>query len=390
MLIFGRTKSTNKFKQMKFILAPDKFKGSLTGLQFCKIVEQTIKMILPDSEILNLPLSDGGDGTIEILEYHLKGELINLEVNDPLFRTTKVSYLYIDNIKTAFIEMAAASGLALLKAEEQNCYYTTTIGTGEVILDAIKRGVKTIILGIGGSATNDCGVGMAAALGYKFIDKNGFELSPIGKNLSKIHHIKTDNVIGNLNDIEFKVACDVKNLLHGLQGAAYIYGPQKGASKEEIALLDNGLKHISKLFSEQFNKDVQIIKGSGAAGGMGAGSIVFLNAELQSGIDLVKQLIEFDKKIYDSDWIITGEGKLDSQTLSGKTIKGVLASAKAKNIKVATFCGALDLDENSSENFGIHYTDAVINYSKNLDDAIKNSEKYVKEIAINFAKSLIK
>lgn len=390
MLIFGRTKSTNKFKQMKFILAPDKFKGSLTGLQFCKIVEQTIKMILPDSEILNLPLSDGGDGTIEILEYHLKGELINLEVNDPLFRTTKASYLYIDNIKTAFIEMAAASGLALLKAEEQNCYYTTTIGTGEVILDAIKRGVKTIILGIGGSATNDCGVGMAAALGYKFIDKNGFELSPIGKNLSKIHHIKTDNVIGNLNDIEFKVACDVKNPLHGLQGAAYIYGPQKGASKEEIALLDNGLKHISKLFSEQFNKDVQIIKGSGAAGGMGAGSIVFLNAELQSGIDLVKQLIEFDKKIYDSDWIITGEGKLDSQTLSGKTIKGVLASAKAKNIKVATFCGALDLDENSSENFGIHYTDAVINYSKNLDDAIKNSEKYVKEIAINFAKSLIK
>ncbi|MDP5157920.1 MAG: glycerate kinase [Flaviramulus sp.] len=375
---------------MKFILAPDKFKGSLTGLQFCKIVEQTIKMILPDSEILNLPLSDGGDGTIEILEYHLKGELINLEVNDPLFRTTKASYLYIDNIKTAFIEMAAASGLALLKAEEQNCYYTTTIGTGEVILDAIKRGVKTIILGIGGSATNDCGVGMAAALGYKFIDKNGFELSPIGKNLSKIHHIKTDNVIGNLNDIEFKVACDVKNPLHGLQGAAYIYGPQKGASKEEIALLDNGLKHISKLFSEQFNKDVQIIKGSGAAGGMGAGSIVFLNAELQSGIDLVKQLIEFDKKIYDSDWIITGEGKLDSQTLSGKTIKGVLASAKAKNIKVATFCGALDLDENSSENFGIHYTDAVINYSKNLDDAIKNSEKYVKEIAINFAKSLIK
>lgn len=390
MLIFGRTKSTNKFKQMKFILAPDKFKGSLTGLQFCKIVEQTIKIILPDSEILNLPLSDGGDGTIEILEYHLKGELINLEVNDPLFRTTKASYLYIDNIKTAFIEMAAASGLALLKAEEQNCYYTTTIGTGEVILDAIKRGVKTIILGIGGSATNDCGVGMAAALGYKFIDKNGFELSPIGKNLSKIHHIKTDNVIGNLNDIEFKVACDVKNPLHGLQGAAYIYGPQKGASKEEIALLDNGLKHISKLFSEQFNKDVQIIKGSGAAGGMGAGSIVFLNAELQSGIDLVKQLIEFDKKIYDSDWIITGEGKLDSQTLSGKTIKGVLASAKAKNIKVATFCGALDLDENSNENFGIHYTDAVINYSKNLDDAIKNSEKYVKEIAINFAKSLIK
>lgn len=390
MLIFGRTKSTNKFKQMKFILAPDKFKGSLTGLQFCKIVEQTIKMILPDSEILNLPLSDGGDGTIEILEYHLKGELINLEVNDPLFRTTKASYLYIDNIKTAFIEMAAASGLTLLKAEEQNCYYTTTIGTGEVILDAIKRGVKTIILGIGGSATNDCGVGMAAVLGYKFIDKNGFELSPIGKNLSKIHHIKTDNVIGNLNDIEFKVACDVKNPLHGLQGAAYIYGPQKGASKEEIALLDNGLKHISKLFSEQFNKDVQIIKGSGAAGGMGAGSIVFLNAELQSGIDLVKQLIEFDKKIYDSDWIITGEGKLDSQTLSGKTIKGVLASAKAKNIKVATFCGVLDLDENSSENFGIHYTDAVINYSKNLDDAIKNSEKYVKEIAINFAKSLIK
>jgi glycerate kinase len=373
---------------MKIILAPDKFKGSLTGVQFCAAVEEGILEILPNTEIIKLPLADGGDGTIDILEYHLKGKRVTVKVNDPLFREIEASYLYMDSIDTAFIEMAEASGMYLLKKEEQNCYNTTTLGTGELILNAINKGAKTIILGIGGSATNDCGMGMATALGYKFEDENGKELQPIGKNLSQIRVINSSYVLGTLKSVEFKVACDVTNPLYGEQGAAYVYGPQKGASKDELERLDNGLKNIASIFKKQFNKDVQNIKGAGAAGGMGAGTSVFLNAELKSGIDLVKELIRFDTKIKDADWIITGEGKLDSQTLSGKTIDGVVTSAKKQNIAVAAFCGSISLSKNEAEKFGISYMDSVMEKAKSLDDAMQNGFDYVKQMAIKFANSI--
>jgi len=291
-------------------------------------------------------------------------------------------------INTAFIEMAEASGMALLKPEERNCFHTTTLGTGEIILDAIKHGAKTIILGIGGSATNDCGIGMATALGYKFLDKEGDELSPVGKNLGKIRRIDTNNVISDLKLVTFRVACDVTNPLFGKQGAAYVYGPQKGASEVEIKRLDKGLKHISKLIFEVFNKDVQNIQGAGAAGGMGAGTMVFLNAKLQSGIDLVKDLVGFDEKIKGADWIITGEGKLDSQTLSGKTIQGVLTSAKKDGISVAALCGSVSLSEEDSKKIGISYTDVVIQHAKNLDDAMEHSYEYLVEMSEEFAKSI--
>ncbi|WP_338356359.1 glycerate kinase [Yeosuana marina] len=374
---------------MKFVIAPDKFKGSLTAIQFCNAVESSLKRILPNAEIYRLPLSDGGDGIIDILEYHLHGKRLKLQVNNPLFRSIQASYLNMDAINTAFIEMAAASGIALLKPEEQNCFYTTSLGTGELIKHAIKKGAKTIILGIGGSATNDCGIGMAAALGYTFEDERGKELRPIGKNLSKIHHINTNTVLNVLDEVEFKVACDVTNPLFGKNGAAYVYGPQKGASSSEIAQLDEGLQHLSKLFIKQFDRDIQNLKGAGAAGGMGAGASVFLNAELQSGITLVKDLINFDAKINNADWVITGEGKLDAQTLSGKTIHGVITSAKAKKIKVAAFCGAMDLSDTDIKNFGIDYADAVLNYSKNLEDAMKNGYSYVEGMAEKFAKMFV-
>lgn len=373
---------------MKIILAPDKFKGSLTGLQFCSAVEEGIKDILPKAEIIKMPLADGGDGTIDILEYHLKGKRITVKVNDPLFREIEASYLYMESIKTAFIEMAKASGMCLLKKEEQNCYNTTTLGTGELILDAINKGAKTIILGIGGSATNDCGVGMATALGFKFEDEHGKELQPIGKNLSQISVIDNSCVLGDLKPIDFKVACDVTNPLYGENGAAYVYGPQKGASKDEIEQLDNGLKNISRLFKKQFNIDIQSIKEAGAAGGMGAGTLVFLNAELKSGIDLVKELVSFDAKIKGADWIITGEGKLDSQTLSGKTINGVITSAKKQNIAIAAFCGSVSLSNYDAEKFSISYIDSVMEKAKSLEDAMQNGYDYIKQIAIKFAKKI--
>lgn len=374
---------------MKFILAPDKFKGSLTGLQFCKIATESLLKSHPNADVVSLPLADGGDGTIDILDYHLSGKRVKVIVNDPLFRPIEAHYLYMDVIKTAFIEMAAASGLALLKPEEQNCFHTTSLGTGEMIKDAIEKGAKTIILGIGGSATNDCGMGMATALGYQFLDENGIELSPVGKNLSKVHIINTDQVIKTLKFIDFKVACDVTNTLFGSNGAAFIYGPQKGASKEEIILLDKGLQHISNIFKEQFGENIEQVAGAGAAGGMGAGTLVFLNAELKSGIDLVKDLIGFDKKIEGADWIITGEGKLDEQTLSGKTIQGVLTSAKRQNISIAVLCGSSSLSVETTKNMGISYVDAIMNEAKNMEDALKNAETYLSKMVMKFAKSLL-
>ncbi|WP_308991453.1 glycerate kinase [Mariniflexile litorale] len=373
---------------MKIVIAPDKFKGSLTGLQFCNAVEEGITKILPNVEIVKLPLADGGDGTIEILEYHLKGKRITIKVNDPLFRKIEASYLYMDKTSTAFIEMAEASGMYLLNKEEQNCFNTTTLGTGELILDAINKGAKTIILGIGGSATNDCGIGMATALGYKFEDENGKELEPVGKNLSQIRVINCRDVIDALKSIDFKVACDVTNPLYGKNGAAYVYGSQKGASEIEVQDLDNGLKNIAAVFKKQFHRDVQNIKGAGAAGGMGAGTLVFFNAELKSGIDLVKGLVDFDTKIKHADFIITGEGKLDSQTLSGKTIDGVIASAKKYNIPVAAFCGSVSLSIDEASHFGVYYTDAIMNKAKNLEDAMRNSYKYLVDIASKFTQKI--
>jgi len=375
---------------MKVILAPDKYKGSLTGIEFCNAVSAGIKAILPQTEIIKIPLADGGDGTIEILEYHLHGKTIQLTVNDPLFRQIKASYLFIEATATAFIEMTEASGMELLTPKERNCFLTTSLGMGELIKDAIDKGATTIILGIGGSATNDCGIGMATALGYTFRNVNGEAVIPIGKNLININTIDSSNVDEAINTVTFKVACDVTNYLYGKDGAAFVYAPQKGASEEEVKLLDKGLEHFSSIVKNHFNIDLQKIKGSGAAGGMGAGSLVFLNAELLSGIDLVKELLDFDNQIQDADWIVTGEGKLDNQTLSGKTIYGVITSAKKYKIPVAALCGNILLSEEVLTNFGITYSSSVLDQATDIDDAIKNSNSYLSSMANIFARNINK
>ena len=373
---------------MKFILAPDKFKGSLTGIEFCDVVEEGIISVLPEAEILKVPLADGGDGTIEILDYHLHGKSIEVDVKDPLFRSIKASYLFIESLQTAFIEMAEASGMKLLTADEQNCFYTSTYGTGELILDAVKKGAKNIILGIGGSATNDCGIGMAAALGFKFLDGKGCNVRAIGKNMSEIIKIDNTQALKYLNKVAFKVACDVTNPLYGENGAAHVYAAQKGANRDEILLLDKGLKNMANLFKNQFYIDIQKINGSGAAGGLGAGAYTFLHAEINSGINLIKELVDFEKKIKNADWLITGEGKLDLQTLSGKTIHGVLASAKKYNIEVAAFCGNVSLTQKELAKLGITYTASILEIAENIEDAMINTSDYLKNIASAFAKSI--
>ncbi|MGO4920279.1 glycerate kinase [Maribacter spongiicola] len=374
---------------MKFVIAPDKFKGSLTGFEFCDAVEEGIKMVFKDAEIIKRPLADGGDGTMEIAKYYIKGETIIVTVNDPLFRPINASYLYSDETKIAYIEMAEASGLKLLNVDEFNCMVTTTSGTGELIYDAIEKGATEIILGIGGSATNDGGMGMANALGYRFLDDNGQELSPIGKNLSKVKSIDDSNKNNRLDSVRVKVACDVTNPFYGLQGAAYIYGAQKGASENEIIYLNQGLCNFAEIIKNRYKIDLQKVSGAGAAGGVGGGALVFLNGELISGNNLIKELADFDNAIKGADWIITGEGQLDEQTLSGKTIDGVVTSAASKNIPVAALCGSVSISVAQQEKFGLAYVSSIVRGISTLKEAMENSRENLVNASYNFA-SLLK
>ncbi|WP_282178931.1 glycerate kinase [Maribacter stanieri] len=374
---------------MKFVIAPDKFKGSLTGFEFCDAVAEGLQMVFKDAKIINKPLADGGDGTIEVAKYYINGEKITITVSDPLFRPINASYLYSEETKIAYIEMAEASGLKLLGDDERNCMITTTSGTGELIYDALDKGAKEIILGIGGSATNDGGMGMANALGYQFLDEHGKELVPIGQNLSKVKSIDDSNKHVRLKEVKIKVACDVTNPFYGLNGAAYIYAAQKGASENEIIVLNNGLHNLAEVIKSNYNIDLQKINGAGAAGGVGGGALTFLNGELISGINLIKELADFDASIDGADWIITGEGQLDEQTLSGKTIDGVITSAKIKNIPVAALCGSVSISVNQQNKFGLTYVSSIVRGISTLQEAMNNSHENLVNATYNFA-SLLK
>lgn len=374
---------------MKFVIAPDKFKGSLTGFEFCSAVEEGLQHVFEDAEIIKMPLADGGDGTIDVVKHYIHGEKITITVNDPLFRPISAVYLYAAENHIAYIEMAEASGLKLLEDADRNCMNTTTFGTGELIADALERGAKEIILGIGGSATNDGGMGMANALGYKFKADFSLELEPIGSNLDKVRSIDASNIHPLLADAQFKIACDVSNPFYGINGAAKIYAAQKGASEEEIEILDKGLKNFAKVALDTYNINLQKIKGSGAAGGIGGGAIIFLRGELTSGIDLVKELAHFDAAIADADWIITGEGQLDEQTLSGKTINGVVASAQKHKIPVAALCGSVSISIDQQDKFGLTYVNSIVRGISTLPEAMASSYINLVNASYNFA-NLIK
>eukprot|EP01093_Parvamoeba_rugata_P003135 TRINITY_DN1411_c0_g1_i1.p2 TRINITY_DN1411_c0_g1~~TRINITY_DN1411_c0_g1_i1.p2 ORF type:complete len:375 (-),score=95.23 TRINITY_DN1411_c0_g1_i1:836-1960(-) len=374
---------------MKFVIAPDKFKGSLTGFEFCDAVAEGLQMVFKNAKIINKPLADGGDGTMEVAKYYINGEKITIAVSDPLFRPINASYLYSEETKIAYIEMAEASGLKLLGDDERNCMITTTSGTGELIYDALEKGAEEIILGIGGSATNDGGMGMANALGYQFLDEYGKELAPIGQNLSRVKSIDDSNKHVRLKKVKIKVACDVTNPFYGLNGAAYIYAAQKGASENEIIVLNNGLHNLAEVIKSNYNIDLQKINGAGAAGGVGGGALTFLDGELISGINLIKELADFDATIDGADWIITGEGQLDEQTLSGKTIDGVITSAKLRNIPVAALCGSVSISVNQQNKFGLTYVSSIVRGISTLQEAMNNSHENLVNATYNFA-SLLK
>ncbi len=370
---------------MKIIIAPDKFKGSLTGIEFCNAVEQGIRKRISEVEILKLPLADGGDGTVEALQFYTKGEYVSVQVKDPLYREITAKYLFSPEQKIAFIEMAEASGIRLLKKGELNPLQTSTFGTGELIRDAIGKGAKHIILGIGGSSTNDAGMGMARALGFRFFDREENELQGTGGDLNSLYSIDSTKVIEELSRVRFEVACDVDNLLFGPMGAAFIYSPQKGASPEVADELDIGLKNFNAVVRRQYGKDLQTMPGAGAAGGMGAGCVLFLSARLKSGTRLMKEIACYDAQAKDADWIITGEGKLDQQTFSGKVIQGILESCT--NQKLAVFCGINELDKNQLKERNIDFLAEIMSQAADLEDSVKNAAIYLENAAEYFAET---
>ena len=326
----------------KIILAFDSFKGSVSSTEISHAIGEAIRSEMPACELQTVPVADGGEGTTEAICSALAVNWITRQVHNPLMEPVEASYAITQDGETAIIEMASASGLPLIAPERRNPLYTTTYGTGELIADALNRGCRQFILGLGGSATNDAGIGMMNALGVRFLDKKGNELSPIGINLPLIEQIDETTIHSALSASTFTIACDVKNTLYGKEGAAYIFAPQKGAHADDVVLLDKGLRHYAKKVLEIKGIDIASIPGSGAAGGMGGGILPYLNASLKSGIDTILDILQFDHMLDDAQLVFTGEGKIDAQTGMGKALNGILQKARAKNVPVIALAGSVE------------------------------------------------
>lgn len=370
---------------MNILLAPDKFKGSLSAAAVCAALTKGIQKTQPTAHIISKPMADGGDGSLAVLDYYFDLKTITPTVQDPLGRSMKANYKMQST--TAYIEMAAASGLVLLQPEERNCMKTTSFGTGQLIADAVQKGATEVYLFIGGSATNDGGMGVAHALAYQFYDKNGKGLAPIGENLVHIHRIDSSHLYFNPKFLSVKVICDVNNPFYGKNGAAYVYAPQKGASPDEVELLNRGLINLANILKKQGYPDVSQVAGAGAAGGMGGGAIAFLDAQLQSGIQTFLEMTQLEKEIKNCDVVITGEGKLDEQTEQGKVISGVCQLAKRYDKKVIAVCGDADLPIPASLGIGQVYT--VRSRSASLEEAMTRAGNKLVEIGEEIGRNLL-
>jgi len=361
----------------KIVIAPDSFKGNLTSLQVASCLEKGIKRVLPKAKCIKVPMADGGEGTVQSLVDAANGKIVSKRVKGPAGKLVTAKYGWLAKQKTAVIEMAEASGLPLVKGREKNPLKTTTYGTGQLILDAINKGAKKVIIGIGGSATNDGGSGMAQALGVKFLTASGKEIKELGCGgmLSKIAKIDAQGLDERILKTDIVVACDVENPLCGKKGASHVFGPQKGATAKMAERLDNNLSHFGKLIKHDLKKDVARKPGAGAAGGLGAGLLAFTNAKLESGIDIVLSATNLEKYIKGSDLVLTGEGRVDFQTAFGKTPSGVAKAAKKCNVPVIAIGGALSDDARLVFDHGIDAIESAAAKDMTLDEAIKNSKQ---------------
>ncbi len=374
---------------MKICIAMDSFKECMTALEACNAVKQGFEDVYgSELETVVVPMADGGEGTLQALVDSSNGKILEAEVCNPLFKKVNGKFGLLGDKKTAIIEMAAASGLELLRAKDRNPLITTTFGTGELIKNALDLGVENIILGIGGSATNDGGVGMATALGVKFLDCDGVKIIPCGGDLGKIHSIDCSGIDSRIKNTRFIVACDVTNPLTGEKGASKVFGKQKGATEEMIEVLDNNLKHYANVVKESLSIDVEFVEGAGAAGGLGAGAIAFLNGELKSGVEIVIEFSGLAEKVKDVDLIITGEGRVDFQTQYGKTPVGVALTGKKYDKKVIALAGSIGDGYEAVFEKGIDAVFSITNKVCSLEEALEGGSVNLKDTASNLARVL--
>ncbi|EHT4940469.1 glycerate kinase [Vibrio vulnificus] len=370
---------------MKIIIAPDSYKESLTAMDVAIAIEKGFKQVLPDAHYVKLPMADGGEGTVQSMVDATGGTIIEHTVTGPLGQNVDGFFGLLGEGKTAVIEMAAASGLHLVSPELRNPLITTTLGTGELIKAALDHGVKHIIVGIGGSATNDGGIGMAQALGIKLLDAQGNALGHGGGELAKLATIDCSQLDSRLAQVRLEVACDVDNPLCGTKGASAVFGPQKGATPEMVTILDENLAHYASIIKQQLGVDVRDMAGAGAAGGMGAALLGLLNAELRPGIEIVMDAVRLDEIVADADLVITGEGRIDSQTIHGKTPIGVARTAKKHGLPVIGIAGCLSADCGVVHEHGLDAVFAVVNRSVDLPTALAEAAENVELTARNVA-----
>jgi glycerate 2-kinase len=378
----------------RIVIAPDKFKGSLDSFAVCANIEKGLRSALDDFglastdfgsasadfEIIQLPLADGGDGLLDVIAHYTDARVHRAVVNGPLFKPVSADWLLSADGRTAYIEMAKASGLQLLKPSEYNSMLSSTYGTGELIKHAIHAGAEEIVIGIGGSATNDGGIGMAAALGYRFLDADGQELTPIGANLVRLARIEAPQSSGERGlgpylreKLGFRVACDVSNPLCGPSGATRVYAPQKGADPVMVEQLEAGMLHYAEILQRDMGTDIARREGAGAAGGLGAGCMAFLQAGLVKGTDLVIEYSKAAEQIQAADLVITGEGKLDRQTGEGKLVAGIAALGRRYQKPVIAICGTLDLSPAEWRRMGIAAAFSIVNRPMSLEEACANA-----------------
>ena len=355
----------------KIVVASDSFKGSLSSLEVADAAAKAINECIPGCCVEKVEVADGGEGTMEALHRTLGGVKVAVEVCDPLGRAITASYVKLADGVTAVLEMAVASGLPLLAPQERNPMKTSTYGTGQLIADALRKGCRKFLIGIGGSATNDAGMGMLEALGVRFLDVEGNLLHGSGESLEKVEDIDLSGVCAGLAESEFIIACDVDAPLYGPKGAACVFAPQKGADAEMVAMLNDGLEHFSSVIRRVTGKDVSDIPGAGAAGGLGGGFVAFLPARLERGIEMVLDAISFDERIRGASLIITGEGRVDFQTLTGKTPYGILKRARRQGIPVVAIGGSVALGEIEASEAGFAGIYAVTPSDMPLEEAMK-------------------
>ena len=356
---------------MKVVVAIDSLKGSLSSMEAGLAIKEGVRLAHPDADVVVKPLADGGEGTTDALIEGMGGERIDITITGPLGKPVQAYYGYLEETKTAILEMASAAGIILVSKEEKNPLTATTYGVGEMILDAVDRGCRNFIIGIGGSATNDGGIGMLKALGYTFLDADGQDAGQGAQALGKVTSIRKEHVSKALAECHFQVACDVTNPLCGENGATYIYGPQKGVTDDIKAQLDADMAHFAEVTSETLGNHFADTDGAGAAGGLGFAFLSYLNAELTPGIELILNAVGLEKELKDADIVVTGEGRLDHQTAMGKAPVGVAKLAKKYGARVLAFAGGVTKDARACNEAGIDAFFPIVRGITTLEEAMK-------------------